>query len=385
MTMKSMNIKIVSAILTVAMLTSCKDDFTAPELPTGQSITSLVTADSEFDLLEASLIKTGLATSLDDPNSGQFTVFAPNDAAMLAFFQSASGFGDPLLSEETAKTKIAAMTNISTPLNLGQLTQRLNYHIISSELKASAFTGPVTYTTLSTPSSTSGAARLSLSLVGTEVWLNANVTNFGAKVIKADVDAANGVVHTIDKVLNAPTTANVLSSIGITAVNYATTPATITGGAENGGDATGTDYDILAYALRKADLVTTLQPNTSILPDFTVFAPTDNAFRAYLGDNTPTASAALENAAIALVKAMSASELADILKYHVVKGRILTSDLTDGQQLTTLLNTTVEVDVNGATITLIDKNAAADPVISQGNTFTNAGVLHRINAVMRKN
>jgi len=376
-----------ACILALAFgVSGCAEEFTEPDSPSGISITDAVVASTDFDIMEAALIKTGLAPSFDNLNSGSYTVFAPSDAAFLAYLQSSVVYNSAI-TEAQAILNIQNITTSSTPLSISQLASRLNYHVVSSEITADEITGANGFNTLN-------GARLSLSKQGATVLLNANTNSItaagnGATVTVTDGTPVNGIIHVIDRFLVPVTTANLLTSIGITGVSYATNPATITPSLtalETGGDATGTDYDILAYAIVRANLATALQPNTSPLPDFTLFAPTDNAFRAHLGDvGAPSASA--ENAAIALLKAMDPIALADVLKYHVVAGRVLSTDLADEQVVTTLLTgKTFTVNIDVTTYTLKDNrdaDAANDPAITTPNTLTNAGVRHTINTVLR--
>lgn len=367
------------------VVSSCAEDFESPELVTGPTIIEVVVASNDFDLLEAALAKTGLASAYATAESGTFTLFAPNDAAFLAFLQTTYAGFSPPADEQEALTKIALLTNGSAPLNLPTLIARLDYHIISSELTSAQITGSQTIATLN-------GARLSLSVAGGQILLNGNFSS-GAMVLTADMDASNGVVHTIDKFMPVPsTTTTVLSNIGTggLTISYTTATPTITGGSETGGNATGTDFNILAYAIRRAGLVPVLIPNKAPLPDFTLFASTDNAMRAYLGDVVVTATPALENAAIQKLKALDPAALADLLKYHIVSGRYLSTDLTNGKVLNSLLESksltvAVSSDVTPV-ISVQDANGAADPVVTIANfSNSNNGVVHTINGVLRSN
>ncbi len=359
----------------VVLLTtsSCSDDFESPATPEGSTITALAATSTDFNLLTTALNKTGLASTLNNNNSGQFTVFAPNDAAFLTYLQGV--YSDPSLSEIDAILKLQSLTNTSTPLSIGTLTTRLNYHLISSEIKSAQITGAQTFTTIN-------GARISVSLVGADVLINANTGATGGKVTTANVDASNGVLHAIDKVLSAPATnTTVLTPFGMS-VSYSTPTPTISGGLETGADATGTDFDILAYALRKSKVAFVLVPNKAPLPDFTIFAPTDNAFLAFL-------SAATEADAIATVKAMSETEAADLVKYHVLSGRFLSTDLSSGRVMSTLLtgkSFTIALSADPTPIiSLVDANAATDPVVTAVNNVHNNGAVHTIDAVLQSN
>jgi len=97
---------------------------------------------------------------------------------------------------------------------------------------------------------------------------------------------------------------------------------------------------------------------------FTVFAPTDAAF------------AALPSGTIETLLADPTGTLAQILLYHVVGGQALSTDLSDGQIITTLLgeDITVTIGMNGVMI----NNAT---VVVADITATN-GVVHVIDAIL---
>lgn len=120
---------------------------------------------------------------------------------------------------------------------------------------------------------------------------------------------------------------------------------------------TGTIVDVAQSANVFNTLVAALQATglDSALADvgpFTVFAPTDEAF-AKLPEGT--VESLLQNP----------TELADILKYHVVAGKVMSDQVTDGLEAPTLQGKAVvfsvdengEVTVNGAKVVQADVNA----------------------------
>ena len=119
-------------------------------------------------------------------------------------------------------------------------------------------------------------------------------------------------------------------------------------------------HDSLVAALTHANLVTTLQGDGP----FTVFAPTDQAF-IDAGIDLSTFDTDAENAT-----------LADILTYHVVAGKVMSTDLADstaadalnGDKLSFTVSTS-EVKVNGAVVTGADVE-------------TSNGVIHVIDKVL---
>ncbi|MDZ4760508.1 MAG: fasciclin domain-containing protein [Alphaproteobacteria bacterium] len=125
----------------------------------------------QFNTLVAALQAAGLESTLRGP--GPFTVFAPTDAA---FAKLPPGTVDDLLKPEN-KAKLAAI---------------LTYHVLPAEVPASA----VAMQTVE-PATVEGKM---LKVVGNADGVMVN----NAKVIMADVDASNGVIHAIDTVLMPP-------------------------------------------------------------------------------------------------------------------------------------------------------------------------------------
>ncbi len=120
------------------------------------------------------------------------------------------------------------------------------------------------------------------------------------------------------------------------------------------------DFSILVAALQKAKLVETLQG----AGPFTVFAPTNAAFENLLKALDITAE-----------ELLAQPDLAKVLTYHVVSGKVLSTDLKDGMEPATVNGQTIKVDlkdgvkINDAKVTTADLEA------------TN-GVIHVIDKVL---
>ncbi len=414
------NTKIGLFLAGLFLATSCAEEFKQVPSITGNSIAVTATSNTDLTILVASLKKTGLDATLANNNSGAFTVFAPTDLAFLNFFNALPTAivlppGSPGLPlDENGLLAVITGLQASYPippnpalptgssyLTIATLSNILLYHIVSSEIPSSKITGAQGFVTQS------GTARLSTSKVGSNIVLNANRSGNGAgnggQSVTLDTKASNGIIHTIDKVLNPITTNNIWIGTSPTTgtpvnlpgfnVNYTVSPPAITvftivmprktsdGSIDISTAATGTlnDYNLLSMAIARAELAPVIIPIAQPFPDYTIFAPTDAAFISYLG-------AADEIAARTAINGLAPSALADILKYHVVAGRVVSTDLTDGQVVTTLLSgKTFTIGINGSVFTLKDNNAAVDPTISSANNLTNAGVIHQINAVLRSN
>jgi len=368
----SLRATIVGAAL--VMVSACADEFNEPEpAAPGQTIAQLADGNENLDLLTAALVKTGLAASFANNNSGNFTVFAPTDAAFITYL----GVAD----EAAALTAINNLSNTSSP-TITALAGILNYHVLASEVKSAQITGGQTLTTLNN-------GRLSISKQGDVVTLNGNLGSNGATVTGVDVDASNGVVHTISRVMTpiaAPSlTNNILNRFDITGVSYTTATPTLTGTGGTTTDAVGTDWDILAYAIRKSDLAFVLVPNSTPIPDWTIFAPNDAAFIAYLS-SIPESAVTNEATAVAYLRdVLTKQAVTDLVRYHVLPSRRYSTDLSNGSSLATALTgKSVTVNVNGATITLTDQNAgSADAtVVAAFNAIYSNGTVHSIDRVL---
>lgn len=115
---------------------------------------------------------------------------------------------------------------------------------------------------------------------------------------------------------------------------------------------------ILLKALLEAGLTGVLQGPGP----FTLFAPTDDAFRALPDD-----------ALASLLE--SPRQLSDLLSYHIVPGRYTTSDLADTDSLMTLEGSELRVMRDGHT--WIDQAGILEEDLAARN-----GVVHLVDAVL---
>ena len=117
----------------------------------------------------------------------------------------------------------------------------------------------------------------------------------------------------------------------------------------------------LVAAVQAAGLVETL----SGPGPFTVFAPPNSAFEA-LPAGTVEMALRPENRA----------QLTSILTYHVVPGRLMASDLRDGQTLTTVNGQRLTVRKTGNTVTV------GGATVTQADVRASNGVAHVIDRVL---
>ncbi len=120
------------------------------------------------------------------------------------------------------------------------------------------------------------------------------------------------------------------------------------------------DFSILVSALQKADLVETLQGDGP----FTVFAPTNAAFEKLLGELDITAD-----------QLLAQPDLAKVLTYHVVPGKVLAADLTDGMKAETVNGEELMFDLSGDP--MVNKSMITKTDIEATN-----GVVHSIDTVL---
>ena len=120
-------------------------------------------------------------------------------------------------------------------------------------------------------------------------------------------------------------------------------------------------FTTLASLLETAGLVETLKGDGP----FTVFAPTDDAF-AKVPQETMDALAAAD----------PEGALTDVLTYHVVPGKVMAADVTDGLEVATVQGSTVTFTVKDGSVMINDANIVQTDIESLN------GVIHVIDAVL---
>lgn len=126
------------------------------------------------------------------------------------------------------------------------------------------------------------------------------------------------------------------------------------------------DLSTLVTAVKAANLVETLQGEGP----FTVFAPTNEAF-----NKLPAGT--LDS----LLKPENVDQLKAILTYHVVPTAAMSSDLSDGQELTTVQGEKLTVNVADGKVTLTDAKGNSSTVVKADIKASN-GVVHVIDTVV---
>jgi uncharacterized surface protein with fasciclin (FAS1) repeats len=132
-----------------------------------KDIVETAVSAGKFNTLAAALKAAGLVETLKGP--GPFTVFAPTDEAF-------------------AKLPAGTVESLLKPENKEKLTAVLTYHVVPGKAMAKDVTG------MSSAKTVNGK-ELSLKIDDGKVMVD------NATVVKADVEASNGVIHVIDTVL----------------------------------------------------------------------------------------------------------------------------------------------------------------------------------------
>jgi len=304
----------ISIFLFSILVVSCKKDKDNPEVKLS-SLKAEIASRSDLSLMDLSVQKSGLSSKLDS-TAGAFTLFAPTNEAFLA-----------------SKIDAALINSLSSD----QLKELVLYHIfdakyISSELPD----GPNAKVT------TASGDSVFVTKNSSGVYIN------GIKVQTANIVASNGVLHTISKVLVSPVGNLVEAVLADTTLTY-----------------------LAAAVVRASQGSVNVAALLSSGGVFTVFAPTNQAFR---------------DAGFASIDGINAADpnvLAAILTYHDLAGRVFSCDLTEGAQPTTLAGGTVTISlVNGATVKG-SGNASTSNIIGT-NLMGSNGVIHLIDRVLLK-
>ncbi|WP_431166774.1 fasciclin domain-containing protein [Tenacibaculum halocynthiae] len=305
----------LSLLLCLSSFTSCSDDDVIDEKQ--KDIVELASATSTLSTLVSAVQKAGLVDALKA--DGSFTVFAPTNDAFQALLDSNNSWNSlDDIPVETLKTV-------------------LMFHVLTSKVKSTDLSN-VYVNTLAT-----GPNDENLSL---QVETTGGVEfNGDSKPVTVDVEASNGVVHIIDKVMLPPNVVTLaLNNSGFTNLVAALTDSRHT-----------TDF----VSVLKGD------------GPFTVFAPTNRAFEELLATNSSWNS--IGDIPIATLDA--------VLKYHVVNGaNVQSKQLTNNQEVTMLSGDKITVDLSSGAKLKTTSNQSV--VISSTDVQGANGVIHVVDSVL---
>jgi len=275
-----------------------------------RNIVELAQNTPELSILVEAVVAASLAPTL---STGTLTVFAPTNAAFAA------------LLTELGVTKEALLAN--KPL----LTAVLTYHVLGSKvMRADVPLGKAI-----TP--VSGGFFKIESNNGLKITDGRNRVS---TITSTDIQASNGVVHLVDKVL-LPADKDIVATASALP-----------------------DFSILVEAVVAAGLVSTLQG----AGPFTVFAPTNAAFAALLTELGVTKDALLANKTL----------LTQVLTYHVVPARVLKAEVPVNTAITTVQGQTFTIN---ASLVITDQNMRTSSIVAT-DVFTSNGVIHVVDKVI---
>ena len=264
----------------------------------------------DLSILVEAVVAADLVPTL---STGTLTVFAPTNAAFAA------------LLAELGITKEALLAD--KPL----LTAVLTYHVLGSKVELANV--PV-----GKPITPVGGGFFKVESAGGLKITDGR--NRVSNITATDIEASNGVVHLVDRVL-LPANRDIV----------ATAPAL-------------PDFSILVEAVAAAGLVETLQGTGP----FTVFAPTNAAFAALL------AELGVSKAALLADKAM----LTKVLTYHVLPSRVLKAEVPVGKPITTVQGQSFTIN---ASLQITDQNARVANLVGT-DVFASNGVIHVVDRVL---
>lgn len=274
------------------------------------NIVELAQRTPELSILVEAVVAAGLVPTL---STGSLTVFAPTNAAFAA------------LLAELGTTKEALLAN--KPL----LTAVLTYHVLGSKVvRADVPLGKAI-----TPVS-GGFFKIEASN-GLKITDGRNRVS---TITSTDLQASNGVVHLIDRVL-LPADKDIVATASALP-----------------------DFSILVEAVVAAGLVGTLQEKGP----FTVFAPTNAAFASLLAELGIGKGDLLANKAL----------LTKVLTYHVVPARVLKAEVPVNTAITTVQGQTLTISPS---LVITDQNMRTSRIVA-ADVFTSNGVIHAVDKVI---
>ncbi|WP_137400895.1 fasciclin domain-containing protein [Echinicola rosea] len=292
-------------------LIACNDD-DDPVPMEEDDIVDVVMASGDFTVLESAVVEADLVTTLK--GDGPFTVFAPTDAAFTMFLDDTGMSASDLLGNSS-------------------LADILTYHVLAGEVVAADVSAGEVGTV-------NGASFYVSEDVDGNFWINGS-----AMVVDTNIEASNGVIHTLDYVIMPPSESIAEIAVGMTT---ASTP----------------EFTQLVGALQRADLVDAVSGDEG---DLTVFTPTDAAFQA-LYDTNPNWNDYND---------IPMETLTAVLTAHVVPARAFSQDLRTGTSLTPLnTDASLAVDLGAGTV--------GGAALNTGmlNIHATNGVIHVINDVI---
>ncbi len=308
--------KIAILAITLIGIVSCSDDDDNGNIIDGEgsnTIADIVTNNPDFSSLLAALQQTGLDVTL--AGNGSFTVFAPTNAAFDEFLGG------------------AALEDVDNNV----LSQVLLNHVLNVELASTDLTTGY-QKNLATEPSTGSNIDMYIDIT------DGVVINGGSTVTTADVPADNGIVHIVDSVIDLPTI-----------VTFATTNPALSS---------------LVAALTDEGNTTFTDLLSDTDSDFTVFAPTNDAFATFLDG--------------ASLSDIDNDVLAQVLSNHVIPGAVAVSTSLSNSYVSTAAVFNGEEDAPISMYVNTDDGVTLNGVsnVAQADIVAVNGVVHVVDTVI---
>lgn len=302
---------------TFTTFTACDDD----EIQVDEGIIEFLDNNQEYSLFRDALDEADLEDDLSF-YSTDLTFFVPNNDAMTDFLQT-NGYSDledvpeDLLDATLLNHVVSTQGFIATQLQTGY------YRTLNDEAKEDLFTDIY---------------------ISTD---NGFIINGDVSVTRPDQVTDDGIVHEIDQVISPST----LLDFATADPNFSSLVAAITIV-----DADGSLTDALS----------------SLSGDpLTVLAPTNTAFQDLLDSNENWTSLA----------DIDEATLENVLLYHLISGdRILSTEIVDGQTITTQAGSSVQFDLSGSVPTVVGGGSSANILLT--DVVAENGIIHAIDAVL---
>ncbi len=328
---------VLSAIPFISACSDDDDDNVASDVAT-QSILEIAVANESTTVLEAAVLAadSSIATLLGGDD--ELTVFAPTDDAFTALLTDL-GIDAPTLLGNTAL-----------------LNAVLPYHVLATsvgEVKAEAAISvaqtPVPGNLVPTVNGENVALSISEENSADVLYVNTS------RVTGPDVDATNGVIHIIDKVLLPPP-----SDLSDTASTIAEIVTALSGASEP-------EFTILLAALKTSGASALLAAASDSNATLTVFAPTDAAFTTLLQEQNLTSD-----------QLLASPDLPGILQQHILDATVdsLTAYASNGGTVTTLASNNLNVDIQNNAL-VIEGSSVTEADVEASN-----GIIHVIDKVI---
>lgn len=256
----------------------------------GRNLVETALADGRFSILAKALTTAEFVEFLQQ--DWELTVFAPTDEAFKALPKG-------------------TLESLLKPENKGKLQAILKYHVLKGSIDLAS-------------GLSAGEAKSILGEPVSVKFSDGRVRVNDAALVNADIACSNGIIHVIDSVLLPPEPANDIASVAKRSGKFAT----------------------LLAAIEAAGLTAVLSGDEPL----TVFAPTDEAFKALPKGTVES-----------LLKSENRDRLTEILSLHATKGRVSAGDALNAGKAKALSGGSLQfgiVDgrfqVNGVTILKTD-------------------------------